>query len=122
MAFDGDIVRQLPILCSDYTNLQELRQSAEESAKDKLKGEDASDQASGWISDLAPSAGNSIGVRIPLPPPFYVCFGIDIDFFKAKKIGVYMAMGADIEYDVINEKSSLNKSMSEQQSFKVSDN
>ena len=119
VAFDDDIVRQLPILCNNYTNLQDVRKSAEESAKEKLGGEDASEQASSWIRDLAPSAGNSIGVRIPLPPPFYVRFGVDMDFFKAKKIGVYMAMGAGIEYDVINEKSSLQKPMSEQQSFKV---
>ena len=118
VAFDNVIVRHLPILCNYYTNLWEVQKSAEESLKENLGDNDASGNASGWVSDIAPSAASGLELRIPLAPPFYVRFGVDMDFFKAKKIGVYLAAGAGIEYDVIDKKSNY-KPKNEQQSFSV---
>lgn len=119
VAFDDVIVRQLPILCNNYINLWEVYRSAYESATEKLGDDNASSKANGWVSEIAPATNNTIDLRIPLAPPFYVRFGVDVDFFKAKKIGVYMAMGVGIEYDLIKKESNY-KPRNQQQSFKVS--
>ena len=118
VAFDGTVVRQLPILNNQYVNLQELHKSVNDVAQKRLEGDEASDTASGWITDVAGDKTFSLGLKIPLTPPTYARFGIDVDFFKTKKIGVEFAVGAGIEYDLINKKSDYNPGK-DQQPYKV---
>ena len=109
VAFDGTIIRQLPILRNIYIDLQQVEQDAREAAIERLDGKDASNKGADWITDIMPSGATSLNVRIPIVPPYYIRFGIDADFFKAKKLSVSMAVGAGVFYDVIKGKNTLDQ-------------
>lgn len=119
IAFDGQEVRQLPILYNRYIDLEKLAKDAEEVAKARLSGEDAGDQANGWVTEVAPSAVTKLSFKIPLEPPFYIRVGVDADFFKAKKLSCFFAVGVGYTYDLINQKSNM-KPMSQSQEYSVS--
>ena len=70
MAFDGDSVRALPILYNNYLDLNKIQADARAAAEERLKGDEASDQASGWMNDMAPAAFNQLNFRVPIVPPF----------------------------------------------------
>ena len=119
VAFDGEEVRQLPILCNNYIDLQRLIKESKDAALEQLEPkEDAGSTASNWINDVAPDAGFKLSLTVPIVPPFYFRIGVDADFFKAKKLGISVAVGAGISYDVINQESS-NKPLSEAQEYKL---
>ena len=118
IAFDDEVLRQLPILCNKYIDMQKLAQDAEAASRDKLESKDAGEKAGGWITDVAPDATTSLNVKIPLEPPFYFRLGVDADFFKAKKVSVWSALGVGYEYDFVSKKSS-NVPVSEAQEYKV---
>ena len=118
IAFDDEVLRQLPILCNKYIDMQKLAQDAEAASRDKLESKDAGEKAGGWITDVAPDATTSLNVKIPLEPPFYFRLGVDADFFKAKKVSVWSALGVGYEYDFVDKKSS-NVPVSEAQEYKV---
>ena len=118
IAFDGTEVRQLPILYNRYIDLEKLAKDAEEVAKERLSGEDAGDEASGWVTEVAPSAVTQLSFKIPLEPPFYIRIGVDVDFFKAKKLSFFMAVGVGYEYDLIKKESNM-KPLSKTQEYSV---
>ena len=107
VAFDGDSVRALPILYNNYLDLNKIQADARAAAEERLKGDKASDNASGWMNDMAPAAFNQLNFRIPIVPPFYFRFGVGMDFYQAKKMTVSMALGVgvDYQYDVANKKT-----------------
>lgn len=107
VAFDGTIIRQLPILENTFIDLQDLFKTTQEVSKKHLEGDEASNQGAGWISNVLPGGASSLNVRIPLNPPFYMRFGVDVDFFKTKKLSMSYALGAGIFYDAIKGKSNL---------------
>ena len=119
IAFDGQEVKQLPILYNRYIDLQKLAKDAEEVAKERLSGDKAGDEASGWVTEVAPSAMTKLSFKIPLEPPFYIRLGLDADFFKAKKLSFFSALGIGYQYDLINQKSNM-KPLSETQEYSVS--
>ena len=113
VAFSGTEVRQLPILENQYLDLQQMQADFENSLKERLKGNEAEDAGNSWITDILPSGVSSLSARIPLTPPYYFRFGVDVDFFKAKKISVSGAFGAGIFYDVIKGKSNKDPEMAD---------
>lgn len=106
VAFDGTVVRQLPILQNFYTDTEKMKKDVEESTKEQLGGRDASDKAKEWITEVNPGGGINLSVQIPFAPPFYSRIGFEVDFFKAKKVSVSAALGIGIFYDVIKGESS----------------
>ena len=107
VAFNGDQVRQLPILYNKYLDLQKMQQDAREVAEKRLNGDEAENEASGWMHDMAPAAFNQLSFRIPLVPPFYFRLGLGIDFYKTKKLTVSQALGigVDYQYDMANKQT-----------------
>ena len=107
VAFNGDQVRQLPILYNKYLDLVQMQQDAREVAEERLKGDEAENEASGWMNDMAPAAFNQLSFRVPLVPPFYFRLGLGIDFYKSKKLTVSEALGigVDYQYDMANKQT-----------------
>ena len=118
IAFDDEEVRQLPILCNKYIDLQKLAQDTEDALREKLESYDSGDKAKGWITDVAPDGATKLNIKFPLEPPFYVRFGVEVDFFKAKKLSVMGALGMGYEYDFVDKKSS-NIPQNQAQQYKV---
>ena len=118
IAFNGEEVRQLPILCNKYIDLQKLAQDAQEAARERLESYDAGENAKGWITDVAPDGATKLNVKVPLEPPFYFRLGVEADFFKAKKLSVMGALGFGYDYDFVNKKSS-NIPQNQAQQYKV---
>jgi len=109
VAFDGTIIRSLPILHNLYIDLPQLEKEAKDAAIDRLDGKEASDEGADWITEVMPGKAYSLNARIPIVPPYYVRFGVDMDFFKAKKLSMSMAVGAGIFYDVIEGKNMIDQ-------------
>ena len=110
VAFDGTEVRQLPILENQYYNLQEMAEETKQGLEDTAKNDDAGKEGDKWTSEVLPSGAISFNFRGPIwSPPFYFRFGVEADFFKAKKVSVSGAIGYGIFYDVINNKSNNDK-------------
>ena len=107
VAFDGKSVRELPILYNKYLDLEKMQADAREAAEERLKGDKAEDEASGWMHDMAPEAFNQLNFKVPLVPPFYFRLGLGIDFYKAKKLTVSEALGVgvDYQYDMANKQT-----------------
>ena len=107
VAFDGDSVRALPILYNKYLDLEKIKSEARANAEEQLKGGDAQTEAEKWSEDLAPDAYNQLDYRIPLVPPYYFRLGLNLDFFKTRKIQVTIAMGVGVmyKYDMANKRS-----------------
>lgn len=107
VAFDGEIVRQLPILSNTFIDIDELEKGAREATKKHLEGDDAQKAGGDWITNVLPGGAPSLNVRIPLNPPLYIRFVLDMDFFRSKKLSMTFALGAGVFYDVISGKSNL---------------
>lgn len=118
IAFNDEEVRQLPILCNKFIDLQKLAQDAQEAARERLESYDAGENAKGWITDVAPDGATKLNVKVPLEPPFYFRLGVEVDFFKAKKLSVMGALGFGYEYDFVDKKSS-NIPQNQAQQYKV---
>lgn len=118
VAFNGTIVRQLPILSNVYVDIQGLRAELDNVTRDRVDGKEAGDTAKDWITEIEPSGSSNISFKVPINPPFYFRFGIDVDFFKTRKMLVSWAFGAGFEYDIIEKKSNM-KPASQTQSFKL---
>jgi hypothetical protein len=110
VAFDGTEGRQLPILENQYYNLQEMAEETKQGLEDTAKNDDAGKEGDKWTSEVLPSGAISFNFRAPRwSPPFYFRFGVEADFFKAKKVSVSGAIGYGVFYDVVNNKSNLDK-------------
>ena len=107
VAFNGDSVRALPILYNKYLDLEKMKADARANAEGHLQGDKAQEEAEGWTNDLAPSAYSQLDFKIPLVPPYYARFGVNLDFFQTKKLQVSVALGVGIsaKYDVANKET-----------------
>ena len=103
VAFDGTIVRELPILCNKYLDIkgmeEEMKETTERLVKNDKEGDDESSQ---WIKNVDPAGSFGFSGTFPLAPPLYFRVGFDLDVFRAKKISISGAFGAGIFYDVVN--------------------
>ena len=95
-----------------------MAQDTEDALREKLESYDSGDKAKGWITDVAPDGATKLNIKFPLEPPFYVRFGVEVDFFKAKKLSVMGALGMGYEYDFVDKKSS-NIPQNQAQQYKV---
>ena len=107
VAFAGENVRELPILYNKYLDLEKMKADARAAAEERLKGGEAQTNAEGWTNDLAPDAYSRMDFWIPMTPPFYARLGVNLDFFKTKKIQVSSAIGIGVfyKYDMANKES-----------------
>ena len=123
VAFAGTEVRQLPILENQYLDLQQMEKDFEDSLHDRTDAKEGADEADRWISDVLPGGAASLNARIPKNiPPYYYRFGVDVDFFKAKKISVSGAFGAGIFYDVVKGKSNKDPEMKDKKVVTIGSN
>ena len=107
VAFNGDSVRVLPILYNKYLDLEKMKADALANAEEHLQGDEAQKAAEDWTKALAPAAYPQLCFSIPLKPPFYARFGLDLDFFKTKKLETSLTLGLGVEYkyDMIETRS-----------------
>lgn len=104
IAFDGTMVRQLPILYNMYIDTKELGDSLQESFKNRINDEETTKAGNNWLFGALPNGALGLNAQIPIAPPFYWRWGFAIDFFKTKQLSVSGAWGAGIFYDVIKDK------------------
>ena len=107
VAFDGDSVRVLSILYNKYLDLEKMKADALAIAEEHLQGDEAQKAAEDWTKALAPEAYPQLTFNIPLKKPFYARFGIDLDFFKTKKLqtSLTLGVGTQYKYDIVEQKS-----------------
>ena len=107
VAFAGDSVRVLPILYNKYLDLEKMKADALAIAEEHLQGDEAQKAAEDWMKALAPEAYPQLTFNIPLKKPFYARFGIDLDFFKTKKLqtSLTLGVGTQYKYDIVEQKS-----------------
>ena len=107
VAFDGDSVRVLPILYNKYLDLEKMKADALANAEERLQGDAAQEQAEAWMKALAPEAYPQLTFNIPLKKPFYARFGLDLDFFKTKKLqtSLTLGVGTQYKYDIVEQRS-----------------
>ena len=107
VAFNGDSVRVLPILYNKYLDLEKMKADALANAEEYLQGDEAQKAAEDWTKELAPAAYPQLSFSIPLKPPFYARFSLDLDFFKTKKLqtSLTLGVGTQYKYDIIETKS-----------------
>ncbi len=107
VAFAGDSVRVLPILYNKYLDLEKMKADALAIAEEHLQGDEAQKAAEDWMKALAPDAYPQLTFNIPLKKPFYARFGIDLDFFKTKKLqtSLTLGVGTQYKYDIVEQKS-----------------
>ena len=104
IAFNGDVVRELPILANRTLNLQKIEEEIKKSAEEHLSGDAAEISAKDWITGITPDGASHMDFRIPFHPPYYFRFDLDIDFFKTKKLSLTETLGVGVEgkYDMAN--------------------
>ena len=122
VAFGDTEVRQLPILENHYLDIAQMQSDFEKALKERLEGQEAEEEGNRWISDVLPNGASSFSARIPLVPPFYYRCGMEMDFFKAKKISVSAAYGFGIFYDVIKGKSNKDPEMKDKKVITMGSN
>ena len=107
VAFNGDSVRVLSILYNKYFDLEKMKADALAIAEEHLQGDEAQKAAEDWTKALAPEAYPQLTFNIPLKKPFYARFGIDLDFFKTKKLqtSLTLGVGTQYKYDIVEQKS-----------------
>lgn len=103
VAFDGTVVRQLPILANFYIDTYQLQQDLTDATLETTAPEEPGNKAKDWITTIEPSAGANLNVKIPLAKPWYVRGGIEIDFVRAKKFSVFVAIGFGWTKDFLEE-------------------
>ena len=103
VAFDGTEVRQLPILCNIFLDLEQLKKDLEKSNEDLRNPDEASTEAKKKANEIMPNGAISLNVKIPITPPVYARFGFEVDLFKAKKITIYFAQGVGYTYDFVEQ-------------------
>ncbi len=106
VAFSDKEVRQLPILANLFLDLAQLKKDLEESNEELTDPKDSGSEAEEKASGIMPSGATSFNLRIPLVPPFFIRVGLEMDFFRAKKITAYISYAYGIMYDVLEGKNS----------------
>ena len=101
IAFDGTIVRQLPILANVFIDTEEMKRETTDALKEEFNGNEATDEGNKWISAVDPNGNTGFNARVPLVMPFYTRVALDLDFFRAKKLSLSVAFGAGFFQDFI---------------------
>jgi len=102
VAFDGTVVRQLPILYNLYIDTYQLQADLKESAEELTDPKEGGDTAKDWVTTIEPSATPNLNFNFKTSP-YYLRFGFDIDFFNAKKISVFIAIGVGCTKDFLKD-------------------
>ena len=74
VAFDGTEVRQLPILCNIFLDLEQLKKDLEKSNEDLRDPHETSTEAEKKANEIMPSGAISLNIKIPVSPPVYARF------------------------------------------------
>ena len=116
VAFDGTIIRELPILTNKSFDIKAIEQEAKETTEQLVKNdEDGEKEGNDWVKDVMPAGATGFNGQFPITPPFYWRLGVHLDILRAKKLTISAAFGAGIFYDVISKKeriTSKNKDIS----------
>lgn len=107
VAFAGDSVRVLPILYNKYLDLEKMKADALANAAERLQGDEAQKAAEDWTKEMAPAAYPQLTFNVPMKKPFYARIGLELDFFKTKKLQTTLTLGVGTEekYDLIETRS-----------------
>ena len=108
LAVDDKKVETLPILRNLYIDVDDIKKKTEDDTKEKLKPDkEAEDNGNKHLSAFQ---SLNLSFKFPLaPPPLYFRCGVDIDLYKAKKIGIFCALGVGIDLDFLDNEGATHK-------------
>ena len=108
LAVDDVMVEKLPILRNLCVDVDDVKKKAEDDTKNKLKPDkEAEDKGNDHLSGFQ---SLNLSFKFPMaPPPLYLRCGVDVDLYKAKKIGIFCAFGIGIDFDFLDSEGATNK-------------